>query len=422
MTDLSPLDRLMPRGYIRQMLCFSSTHANVPRLLKTGLAGLINDVPYLLSGVVTSDDNNKISLSEPYQNLQDLFSEKDLSGALDYAVMREQNFPPSAFIAPGIIPPDTQPQFPSPAPVFRARLSLVKGGFILCVAVHHCTADITGFGTLLKIWASHCRVGASAATGFNSNWLDRKVLLERPSINNKTAPTSIPELLHVRGPEDFTRLARLASSASSSNNLVTGIFFFRQKTLLALKRAVNEHIAAQDATCWVSSGDVLTALLWSAILAAEGGPSTSRLSAITKAEATSTIGFPVNFRSRVHPPLSPGYLGAAFVMTAATASREDLLSFAMGASPPSSSDLLDRSSISKLGRIASIIRTSLHRIDEGSVRDVLLYLDNAPDDHPPITLGPRHDGISIVSWQTRTHMGWTGEMSLGNVRLSDCRS
>ncbi|KAI0388064.1 hypothetical protein F5Y04DRAFT_241598 [Hypomontagnella monticulosa] len=405
MTDLSPLDRLMPRGYIRQMLCFPSTHTDVPRLLRTGLAGLMNDVPYLLSGLIISEDNKKISLSEAYQSLDDLLSEKDLSDVLNYAVMRGQNFPPSAFIAPGIIPPDTQPPYPEPPPVFRARLSLVKGGFILCVAVHHCTTDITGFGTLLKIWASHCRIGASTATGLDSSSLDHGVLLKRAKGSDKTTPTSIPKLLHVRGPEDFTRLARLASSASSSSDLVTGIFFFQQKTLLALKRLVNEHIITENATGWVSSGDVLTALLWSATLVAEGGPSTPRPGRMANVEATSTIGFPVNFRSRFHPPLSPNYLGAAFVMTAATASREDLLSFARGTGPPSGGELLDHTSISKLGKIASVIRTSLHGIDEGSVRDVLTYLDKASDDHPPITLGPRHDGISIVSWADQDAYG-----------------
>ncbi|KAI2464560.1 transferase family-domain-containing protein [Annulohypoxylon bovei var. microspora] len=395
MATLSPLDRLMPRGYVRQMFCFPSTHAEVPHVLKAGLAGVAADIPYLLAGIITSEDRKHVSLGEAYQTLEDLYSEQDLSDAIDYAVIKEQHFPPSAFTVPGIIPPDTQPPFPSTAPVFRARLSLVKGGYILCVAIHHCTTDITGFGALLKIWASHCRAGASATARFNPAWLDRKALLERSNTSNRPTPISIPKLLHVNGPDD---LARLSASASQPSDLVTGIFFFPQKALQALKHEVNEHIASQSVGGWVSSGDILTALLWSAILAAES-ESTS------DGKGSSTIGFPVNFRSRFDPPLPPDYLGAAFIMTTATASRGDLISLSTNVSSPNNDEPLASASISKLAEIAYIIRTSLRSIDEESVRDVLLYLDASSNDHPPITLGPRHDGISIVSWADQSIYG-----------------
>ncbi|KAI1097221.1 transferase family-domain-containing protein [Jackrogersella minutella] len=400
MANLSSLDELMPRGYVRQMFCFPSTHPEVSHVLKIGLAGVITDVPYLLSGVITSNDLKHISLSEPYQTLKDIYSEQDLSYATDYAIMKEQHFPPSTFTAPGIIPPEIQHPFPNRAPVFRAKLSLVKGGFILCIAVYHCTTDITGFGALLKIWASHCRTGASAAVGFGPAWLDREVLLQRPNISNRPAPTSVPELLHVKGPSEFSRLASLASQSS---DLVTGIFFFAQKTLQTLKLAVNEHIASQGLAGWVSSSDILTALLWSAVLAAES-------ESVCDAKGSNTIGFPVNFRSRFAPPLPPDYLGAAFVMTTATASRADLISFSTDLSSPRN-ESFDSSLIPKLAMLASLIRTSLQRVDEESVRDVLQYLEAASADHPPIMLGPRHDGISIVSW---AHQG-VYELDWGDI-------
>lgn len=388
MTTLSALDKLMPRGYVRQMFCFPSTHAQAAHVLKAGLAGLITDVPYLLAGVVTSQDRKHVSLGESHQNLEDLYSEQDLSDTVNYAVIKQQHFPPSAFTAPGIIPPDTQPPFSNPAPVFRARLSLVKGGFILCVAIHHCTTDITGFGVLLKIWASHCRIGASSAIGFSPTWLDREALFKRPDSTNTQTLSSIPELLHVKTPDE---LAKLAALAPQSRDLTTGIFFFPQESLQALKRAVNQHIASQDAGRWVSSGDILTAILWSAIISAESDSSNDE-------DGNNTIGFPVNFRSRFNPPLPADYLGAAFIMTTATASRRDLISLSSYMDSTDGAEPLDPASVSKLAGIASTIRASVQRVDEESVRNALVYLDAASDSRPPITLGPRHDGISIVSW------------------------
>ncbi|KAI1658379.1 transferase family-domain-containing protein [Daldinia decipiens] len=395
MAALSPLDKLMPRGYIRQMFCFPSSHADAVDTLRTGLRGVVNHVPYLLSGVLIGKDQKHISFSNPYQTLEDLYFKQDISDTIDYATIKAQDFPPSAFTAPGIIPPDTQPPFLNPAPVFRASVSLVKGGFILCVAVHHCTTDITGFGALLRIWASYCRTGTSAAAGFDPSWLDRGALIERHSSPDVTAPTFMPRLLHARGPDDY---ARLAGPVSLLNDLRTGIFFFPQTKLQALQHTVNEHIASRGNTGWVSSGDILTALLWSAILAAEQELSVTESDTTTNQTDTSTIGFPVNFRSRYNPPLPANYLGAAFMMTAATALRTDLISFATKAASSGGHALSDPISTSKLAEIAFTIRASLSSVDEQSVRDVLTYLNTASSDHPPITLGPRHDGISIVSW------------------------
>ncbi|KAI0172190.1 hypothetical protein GGR52DRAFT_458072 [Hypoxylon sp. FL1284] len=403
MTALSPLDKLMPRGYVRQMFAFPSLHPNVSRVLKAGLAGTVSDVPYLLSGITTTEDQKRISLiSEPYQTLEDVYSEQDLSDIVDYAIMKQENFPPSAFTVPGMIAPDTQPPFPNQAPVFRARLSRVRGGFVLCVAVHHCTTDITGFGALLKLWASHCRTGASAAAGFDPAWLDRGALLERSNAAGRPPPLSVPELLHVKGPAD---IARLAGAAARPSDPTTCIFFFPQKHLRLLKDVVNELIVSQGDAGWVSSGDILVTLLWSATLAAELGPASSG------PDGDNTVGFPVNFRSRLDPPLPLDYLGAAFVMTTATSSRTDLVSLARNAGSPSGETPLHPASIEKLAKIASTIRSALRRVDEASVRDVLMYLDDVPEDHPPITLGPHHDGISLVSWADQS----TYELDWGDV-------
>ncbi|KAI1798829.1 transferase family-domain-containing protein [Daldinia bambusicola] len=398
MVTLSPLDELMPRGYVRQIFLFPSTHACIFDTLREGLRGVVNDVPYLLSGILIDEDPQHVLLSDPYQTPEDLCYKQDLSDILDYVALKGQHFPPSAFTAPGIIHPDTQPPFPNPAPVFRAGVSLIKGGFILCVAVHHCTTDITGFAALLKLWASYCRTGSSAGAGFDPSWLNRGALVERSNARNATTPTSMPKLLHIRELDEYVRHA--GSVPLSPGDLTTGIFFFPQTKLQALKRAVNKHIASQSSigSGWVSTGDILTTLLWSATLAVEQQASVSGPGVIAKQKSTNTIGVPVNFRSRLNPPLPPNYLGAAFMMTAATGLGADLISLATESTCSTDHSQLDSTSIARLAVHASTIRASLRDVDEQSVRDVLAFLNAAPDDHPPITLGPRHDGISIVSW------------------------
>ncbi|KAI1077077.1 transferase family-domain-containing protein [Whalleya microplaca] len=406
LTYLSPLDKIMPRAYVGQMLCFPSTNPRVSQVLKDGLAGVVADIPYLLSGVVTSSDRSSISLSEPYQSLEDLFSEVDLTDSVVYASMKAAHFPPSAFTLDGMKPPDTLPPYPNPAPVFRARLSLVNGGFVLFVAFHHSTTDITGFGSLLRIWASHCRTGSSAAAGFDPAWLDRKALFDPPEA--KTEPVPLPENLHIREPSALSKLGS-GGSPAHIGNLKTAIFFFPQRGLRRLKDAVNEHItSSQGAGTWVSTSDILTVLLWSSILAAEAPEPNPPPSPGPK--HTTTLGFPANFRSRLTPPLPPHYLGAAFINTSATAPREDLLSLSTPPSPSTDPPHgpLDPASVSRIAHLATLIRASLSRIDDASVRAALAYLHAQPADHAPVVLGARDDGISVVSWADEGvyELGW----------------
>lgn len=387
--QLTPLEWLMPRVYIRQIFAFPSNNTrSIPEKLREGLVGVIKDVPYLLSGVVSSDSpRGAVSLTEPYQSLNDLFSWHDLSQSIDYPRMKKDNFPPAAFSVPGLVPPDTIPPYPTPAPVFRARVSLVNGGFLLCVAVHHNTTDITGFGALLKLWASHCRTGASASLGFNQTWLDRRLLFPSEAARRKSS-IAIPQLLHIREPTESISRGGVVGDVVEFR---PGVFFFPWRTLQQAKQAVNNEIATHNPGSWVSTSDILTALLWSAVVEAE------LLDSDSGSQGVSTIGFPVNIRSRPRVSLPKDYLGAAFMMTTATASQQDLVCQSRAENKSASAENLEASAVTALSRIALAIRRSVNSVDGTAVPEVLEYV-NSQAGIQPIVLGPRHDGISIVSW------------------------
>ncbi|ORY58190.1 transferase family-domain-containing protein [Pseudomassariella vexata] len=393
---LSPLDWLMPNTYIRQILCFPSTHPDIPRILQNALPGLVADVQYLLSGVVRNGSpTGSVSLSDAYQTPDDLLSWQDLSSSLDYPTLKRANFSPGALTSAEILPQDTQPPLSNPAPVFRAQLSLIREGFLLCVAVHHRTTDVTGFGALFKMWASHCRTGGSEPVGFDGKWLDRRALFDLESVVGETPSGTLPNLLSPR--ELAVKVSKLEDANRSPVEFKTSIFFFPDATLKELKGAVNRHITTletQTDVTWVSSSDVLTAILWSAIIRAETPPPGTY-----SPGDTSTIGVPVNFCSRYNPPLPKDYVGAAFFMTSATASWDDLISLS---NPTTSSQtpnavLLDHKSLCKLSTIAIAVRAALGRVHEKAVQNALSYVASQSD-ISSIKLGPPHDGVSLVSW------------------------
>lgn len=408
--SLTPFDWLMPRVYVSQILCFpTSDHGNF-EALKEGLRGTARDLPYLLSGVTTQDvPKGSLRLTDPYQTVDDLISWEDLSGSLDYAVLKAGHFPPSSLVDPAIRPPDTIPPLKTPAPVLRARLSSVRGGALLCVAVHHSTTDITGMGALLKLWAAYVRTKSSAAVQFDRSWYDRDVVCGTATLTADNAPPvdevsglpGLPGLVHVIK-SDEQSLAK--KNVPNKAVYVTKILHFPHTFLQELKTAVNDQVRSlQGAVEWVSTGDVLTAILWSAtVWMKEVGSDDERTD-------SRTIAIPANFRAQLSPALPQNYLGSAFAMTLATATRNDLLR--ASADDLSTDGLLPHESTSSLARIASAIRSSLGRVNDASVKQVLRFV-TSQSDITPIKFAPRHSGISLVSWADEGvyELDWGGAM------------
>ncbi|KAI0966159.1 hypothetical protein F4678DRAFT_450263 [Xylaria arbuscula] len=415
---LSPLEGLMPRVYIRQFFCFPTADLQAIDTLSRGVSGLARDVPYVLSRVLRNESGNTISA--PCHSAEDIFSWHDLSDSIDYATLKAGHFAPDAFLAEGLIPPDTVPPYPASPAVFLARASLVNGGLILCVAVHHVTTDITGLGALLKIWASHCRDGSSRNIEFDTSWLSRSPLFS--ASESSPSPASMPSLLHIRTPEESRRAAG-RSQAGGQKSYQTGIFYFSLQHLRALKDAVNAHVAVHEPGSWVSTGDILTSLLWSATIAAQSNPNANRTGPYNT-RVSSTLSFPVQFRSLLRPPLPRDFLGAAFLMTSARVPHEDVCLISSYFSTKSTSaahnqpaksepqedaemeELVSPVHISALAGVALAIRQSVQKIDDAAVRGVLAYLEtcpNTPNPEAPLVLGPPRceaggTCTSVVSW------------------------
>lgn len=378
--SLSPIDWMMPRSYITQILCFSTINPQVPCILKDGLAGTLADVPYLTCEVVEANSpKGSVMLSKTTQSLDDLFDIKDISPTADYDTLKLANFSPSSLDRLDTSHADLKISGVGPQPVFRATLSLIRNGYLLCVSVHHSTTDITGFGALLKIWASHCRTGSSKSIQFADDWLDRGRLLPTP-----TNPLGrCPEYLHIR--EGSPRRKNLEDPGDAMESV---IFNFHKQRLQSLKADVIRYLSGE--MTWVSTSDILTAVLWSALSFAElqGDAHFAGSGTFSKHDDRS-IRIPVNFRSRYRPSLPKNYLGAAFGISLATAKKIDLENIAIGAD----GNLF----LSALARVAASVRKAVNLINEQNMRSVVEYLA-AQSDLRGIELGPHSTSPSIVSW------------------------
>lgn len=367
----------MPRSYIQQILFFPSCDPRIEQILRSGIISTVKDVPHLACSIITREaPRGSIELSEPNHSLHELFSCRDLSMTVDYTELKSKHFTPLTFSGLDILPNGLNER---PSPAFRAVLSRVLHGFLLCVCVHHSTTDITGLGSLLKIWASHCKTGSSEATGFGDDWLYPGDMVGNPAL----VLGPLPKLLHIEN--DSTS----ATKDPEMCGLETTIFIFEKDFLHHLKCEVNK-VCVTAGLSWVSTGDILSALLWSAVVFSENSLDPSIYAGSDYQEGqVCHMRFPVNFRSRCKPPLPENYLGGAFAVNLAVAEGIDLYQVASGDDCPAL--------ISALTKVATAIRRAIISVDRANVKDMISYLA-AQQDITKVRLGPKHTGLSIVSW------------------------
>ncbi|KAJ4256806.1 hypothetical protein NW762_008902 [Fusarium torreyae] len=389
--DLSPLDWLMPRSYINHIICFPSSSPSVSQTLRQGLASTLVDVPYLTSEIVGQKyPGGSVALSENRASVDDLFCVKDLCPVADYKDLRAQDFHPSSFKGLDRVLRDSVFSG-NRAPVFRAMLLLLNDGFVLSVSVHHSTTDITGFGVLLKIWASHCNSHSSQPIGFSSDWLDRRALF--PMSDGTPNPTliNLPTLLRRENVEGVEK-SEAAGADENLDHLETMIFKYSGDFLRSLKDEVIKHVDT-DEVPWISTSDVLYGLLWGAVTYAEDHERMGATSLHVAERGTlhhkevRRMRIPVNVRSRLRPSLPQNYIGSAFAVSLATVEKADL-------------DDITKSgegSIAALARVAVAIRKSILTVDSRAMKDVLTFLA-AQNDLTGIKLGQQATDLSIVSW------------------------
>ncbi|KAL0943843.1 transferase family protein [Colletotrichum truncatum] len=381
-TCLSPLDWLMPRYYMPQIYCFPSGNPGLCESLQHGLAGLVAEVPFLLSGVVSQEHPlGSVALSNPYRTASDIFSWQDLSEKLDYESLKKDHFPLSIFNDNAVIVPNTLKRpLPTPAPVFWSRLTLVRGGAFLYVGLHHAVSDMIGFGSLVKIWSAHCRDGASTAAGFDRTWLDRSPLCNiAPSTPVGPVPAVIPDGLFY---EDVSVSALVSPGEGPPQpvpEFTAAIFYFAPEGLERLKRAAVDHlpILGESGVPWVSTSDVLTALLWSAIVWAE-----QDFSPTIDRNVPSHMAFPVNIRSLWTPALPPDYVGAACGRASAAAPTGDLLLLSAPEAKHEGgegSNDLGPSKARLMAKVSVAVRAAIANMSEEKMRTAIAFTAAQPD-------------------------------------------
>ena len=174
--ELSPIDQLMPRAYIRWLLYFSvnTDIISTQKLLEdicSAFSKLLINFPPLMANVVSEADtgiqslvysSNDILLEEAWHD----FNSAD-GYITDFLELERQNFPIAELPGEKIFPVDPFPKSNSVA-VFAIQVNILKGGIILAPCIHHAICDAAGFHHLLKCFAMNLK-------GFTNTALDYSI-------------------------------------------------------------------------------------------------------------------------------------------------------------------------------------------------------------------------------------------------------
>lgn len=410
LVDLSPLDQIMPRVYTRLILCLPNQcssredHAIIFSALEKGLQQTLVEIPYL-SGVIREDKDKSGNVHIApgpgvLLRLRDLEDDSDVS----YQKLKDSHFPLSSLDGEILAPVGMISLKPSP-PVMAAQVNIVQGGVLLTIGIHHSAMDAAGFATLLNLWASNTKRnfisdGASEDEAANpdslpSSSLDRYPLMKSSTTANidpqvkikdhpqyKLAPTPPP----AKESEDVS----IAAPSFTLPPMTARVFYFAASKLAGLKKS------ASPSSSFISTNDALCALLWSSITRAR---TLSENATEGQETSSSLLGFAVDGRQRLSPPLPPSYLGNVNLYA---------------------STRLSVSTLSKnleLNGIASCIRTAITELGHDRIQDVIALitsLANVTDLQPGFNsfLGP---DLAITSWRDMGLIGLDWGAKIGKI-------
>ena len=358
---LSPIDCLLPRRLTTVVLFFPRSHVEpntIVESLKKGLELTLQHLP-MLSGTVklsdTGPQSGRLVVSEPHHTVDEMIVVNDLRAHRDYDYdrIRKKHFPTYDWES-------AKPEFyaVSPTqkfdlPVFKAKVTLIKGGLVFAISVHHCFTDGNGTATVMETWCSYCKgekptlaadsISRSRLTG-ERGLADIKEFPEMNYINDSGTDMSrfgqLLKFLQQKSEYWFGAFRNLAIRAwyrpvqkegSLSAISVTRVLFFSNDKLKELKMLASDGKQQDNEGSWISTQDALTALLWCSFVHARqecstifcNGSSTKSKDAVKRPSAQSEDPMDqivqmivvLNARQLFQPQLPTSFIGNALLLT-----------------------------------------------------------------------------------------------------------
>ncbi|KUM59602.1 hypothetical protein ACN42_g7537 [Penicillium freii] len=337
--SLTPIDRLFAAASIRCQLVFPSNDARqCSGVLRKGLKQLIATLPSLSHHVTippgcNSLDSIKIEPPSSFV-LEQIMKVKNHETPLREAI-KEGNKNKAQFDT-DFMPIAMVPDMEQPIPVLGFQVNIHPDGVLLAVAANHMVMDGTGMGVAIENLANCCRrldgKDVELLTSTAEQDRGREMLMHQ--LPAKSSEQEFPEYRVAK--DLFGQWTEMAKHASHANSSIQSRYLnIRTEDVRELKDRCNEmlpHVLAPgdtsgwDGLPWVSSSDVVIALIWLSLNRARSPELANKSTSTPTGESGESedirVGMAVNIRSRVSPPLPKSYMGNGAILMLATYGRE----------------------------------------------------------------------------------------------------
>ena len=374
---LSPLDNIMPKVFIPVLLCFSIPPENTQAATSAIFAGfkkLLQAMPILRYSITAPSakgpQKGALAVTLPRRTVAEVWRVKDLRGRgeLKYSKLRSEKFPISNFtywdftMLPFLL--DSHP------PAMHLQVTLVDGGLILSLCIHHCLADGTGFNVIARALATCCRGESIDVEDVARMWTRPSILENQAQLSpgKSCKQTNYPPM-HAAGqsaqtPRSRSSLERMLKSCYNSIivsllamfqkyqslSLSTRTVHFPNAHLEDLKNKLRDQSKPREGQSQLSRVDSLSALMLCCItqerLSQKQGRKRSSLGTILTrithrlsfilfrqpkklpsklSELTATLRTAVSMRKQCRPPAPSDYIGNLFCVCSLQSRFLDLL-------------------------------------------------------------------------------------------------
>ena len=336
----------MPRAYTPFPLIFATDPSRATEaisVLSQGFERLVSENPILGGYIVSASRKGEVKMkiygsTRPELLVRD-FPEEDGDFKL------------------GFLPLGGKTSDDVPAPVLAAQANKVKVGIVLCICVHHSAMDGMGMAAVIRRWAEWCR---AISTHQDLDPLKKACLDRSPVVSggrkNKKVDISSSYASDDVGAEEHRQIK--STQVFEGARMIGRCFMAKKADLAMQKHEIKVFLDGQGSHGgWVSTNDVLCAVLWHAIVRARSGEE------LVVDGKRSKLGVPVNFRSKMVPPLPQDFIGNAVVDVTVDRPMVELLVWSTPA----------------LARTALSIRQAVMSVDDAYIRALIDTIDGLED-------------------------------------------
>ncbi|KAE8139062.1 transferase family-domain-containing protein [Aspergillus pseudotamarii] len=387
--ELTPLDHTMPICYIAffYAMVLDDPQQGVP-VLEEGLRRLLKECPFLAGNMIRpSSKGSKANVREVQPPTPDSLHEFPILRVAHHTnqyITKKVHNPGERVSSDSLF---NERYLPLPlsvatrelCPIIRWQANILQDGIFLAVCFHHSVFDAAGFYFIQDALARCCR---------EHNCPTLTIPLGRDLLEGRRRMVPDPMVSEAGGeaPAGDSQTLKVANF-NSVEGLVSRRLILQPASIEYLKGVCNAILHDQSQGQYLTSNDMISALLWLAIIRARYESSSHGASVQDNQPTQSSLILITEIRRTLKPPLPFSYMGNGIIQSATTSPVQPALgSDVPNTFHPQSSDLT-KGDVQLLVDLALKVHAAQSSVDNAYVKGIIQEKQRSIDWSPTFKQG-----------------------------------